>query len=416
MKLSRRALLAGSVAALPLFSGKLTHAQQATVAKNEELTKIAINPVLKLESIKQPVIIESFELLRNGSTVMVRTRTKDGVEGITYPNSEWMLDCYPIFINRIAPFFIGKDAREMEVNLEEVLRQNITYKLQGLALWVCVAAAEFGMLEVLGKVSGKPIGELFGGVHRRDIAVYRASGQRGNKPEEEIEYLKGLIAETGASALKFRVGGRWTRNEDSLPGRSEALIPLVRETFGKDMTIYADSNSSYDAEHAIALGRLMEKYNYGFFEEPCHFDDLWETKQVTDALTVPIAFGEQEFSLNRFQWVIANHAADIVQPDVHYFGGYIRSTKVARMAHLMGMQCTPHISGGLGYMDALHYMSLIPNPASHLEFKGLSRIPFNCATSSLKCEKGMMKVPSGPGFGIEVDPAYVKAATVIKAI
>ncbi len=95
------------------------------------------------------------------------------------------------------------------------------------------------VLELLGRVSGKSIGQLFGGVRRRDIAVYRASGRRGNSPDEEIDYLRQLVEETGASAVKFRVGGMLSNNKDSRPGRSEALIPMVREAFGDDMTIYA---------------------------------------------------------------------------------------------------------------------------------------------------------------------------------
>ena len=71
---------------------------------------------------------------------------------------------------------------------------------------------------MLGKLSGKAMGELLGGVRRREIAVYRASGNRGNRPEEEIEYLKKLISETGAKAVKFRLGGRMSKNSDSLPG------------------------------------------------------------------------------------------------------------------------------------------------------------------------------------------------------
>jgi len=63
------------------------------------------------------------------------------------------------------------------------------------------------------------------------------------------------------------------------------LIPLVRKALGDDVTLYADSNSSYDAEHAIRIGRLMEEHDYGFFEEPCRFDHLEETKQVADALS-----------------------------------------------------------------------------------------------------------------------------------
>ena len=171
---------------------------------------------------------------------------------------------------------------------------------------MCVATVEMALLDLLGQISGAAIGDLLGGVRRRDIAVYRASGNRGNTPEQEVEYLKRLVAETGARAIKFRLGGRMSRNADSPPGRSEALIPLVRQAFGGAMTLYADANSSYDASHAIRLGRLLEQHNYAMFEEPCEFDDLWATKQVSDALNIPVGLGEQEFSLRRFQWVIEN--------------------------------------------------------------------------------------------------------------
>jgi L-alanine-DL-glutamate epimerase-like enolase superfamily enzyme len=304
--------------------------------------------------------------------------------------------------------------RDLERHLEDLLRVDITYKLQGLALWVCVAAAEMAVLELLGRVSEKPIGDLLGGVKRRDIPVYRASHRRGNTPEEEIEHLRELVAETGASAVKVRLGSELGENQDSAPGRTEALIPAVREAFGDRMTLYADANSSYDAEHAIPVGRLLEESGYAFYEEPCRFDDLWETKTVADALDIPVAGGEQEFSERRFRWIIENRGLDVVQPDLHYYGGYLRATRVARMAHAAGMTCTPHMSGwGLGYVNALHFMSLIPNPAAHMEFKGLSEIPFQCDTSSLASEGGIIRVPSGPGFGIDLDPQWVAKAEVI---
>ena len=83
-----------------------------------------------------------------------------------------------------------------------------------------------------------------------------------------------LIDETGARAVKFRLGGRMSRNADSLPGRSETLIRLAREKLGEEITLYADANSSYDVPEAVRIGRLMEDHGYGFLEEPCEFDDL----------------------------------------------------------------------------------------------------------------------------------------------
>ena len=310
-------------------------------------------------------------MLRDGTKFLVRVRSGDGAESVTVPNNSRLLDVYPMFLKRVVPFFLGKDARDLESLLWEVYRDQSNYKFQGLAFWVCVATVEMALLDLMGQISGKPIGELLGGVRRRDIGVYRASGNRGNTPEAEIEYLQRIVAETGAKAVKFRLGGRMSKNADSLPGRSEALIPLVRKTFGDAMTLYADSNSSYDVPNAIRIGRLMEEHKYAMFEEPCEFDDLWATKQVSDALTIPVGLGEQEFSMRRFQWVIENRAADIIQPDLHYFGGYIRCTKVARMAAAAGMPCTLHLSeSGFAYLNVLHFASYVADPGA---FPGVQR-------------------------------------------
>src|SRR5438093_5633138 len=143
---------------------------------------------------------------------------------------------------------------------------------------------EMALLELMAQTAQRPVAEFFGGMIRRDIPIYTASGVRGNKPEEEIEHLKKLVEESGAMALKYRLGGRMNKNVDSLAGRSEALIPLVRKTFGDGMTLYADSNSSYDTKEAIRIGRIMEANGFGFYEEPCEFDDLWSTKEVADQL------------------------------------------------------------------------------------------------------------------------------------
>ena len=227
--------------------------------------------------------------------------------------------------------------------------------------------------------------------------------------------LKGIVAESGAKALKFRLGGRMSRNADSLPGRTERLIPMVREAFGPGMTLYADANSSYDAAQALRVGRLMEEHGYAFYEEPCRFDHLEETKAVADALKIPIAWGEQEFSEEGFLWMIAHRGVEIVQPDLHYHGGFIRSMRVARMAHEAGLLCTPHMSGsGLGYLDAAYFAACIPNPVPFTEYKGSAAVPVSSDTSPLKVIDGRVKIPTGPGFGVTIDSAYLREAVPVK--
>src|SRR5262249_23849775 len=235
------------------------------------------------------------------------------------------------------------------------------YKWQGLPFWVCVAAVEIAALDMLGKVANKPIGELLGGVARQEIAVYRASGNRGNSPEEEIEYLKKIGAETGAKAIKFRLGARMRYDEASTK-RDHAMIPLTRKTFGDRMTIYADANGSYDIPMALKIGRTMEEYKLRFFEEPTPFDYYDETRKIAGALKIPIALGEQESSLRSFRRIIETGVARVIQPDLLYFGGLTRSVKVARMAAAAGLECTPHMSGGgLGYLYIAHFASCVQN-------------------------------------------------------
>jgi L-alanine-DL-glutamate epimerase-like enolase superfamily enzyme len=378
------------------------------------LRQILREPVLDLSSVKAPLKIASIELLKNGNAHLVRTRSTDGLEVITVPHQAKTGVLTPLLLKNVIPVFVGRDAREIEQLLWDVYRHADNYKLQGLALWVAVAAVEMGVLELLARSADRPIADFFGGAKRRDVAVYYASGNRGNTPEAETEYLQKLVRESGAKALKFRLGGRMSRNADSLPGRTEALIPLVRKTFGDAMTLYADSNSSYDAREGIRIGRIMEAHGYGFYEEPCEFDDLWSTKEVADALAIPVAGGEQEFSLHRWEWMIAERGVDIVQPDLHYGGGFIRATQVARMAAAAGMPVVPHMSGGgLGYLEVIHFASFTPNIGPHMEFKGSTSIPVVCDTSDLKCTGGIVRCPTGPGFGVTIDPEFVHAAKVV---
>ena len=259
------------------------------------LIDAAKQPVLDQTQFKEPVIIESIDLLRKGKQHYVRVRSKDGAEGISLDNNRAQY-LAPIFLQRVAPFFIGKDARLLEDHLWELYRWGSNYKLQGLAFWSPVAWVEFAILDLLGRVSDKSMGELLGGVIRKRVPFYVASGRRDTTPEEEIDYLRGLIDETGAKAIKYRVGGRMSRNEDALPGRTPKLIELSRKELGDAMAIHADSNSSYDPPQAIEVGRMLEDIGAVYFEEPCPFDHLEDTRKVTDTLSIPVAGGEQEYS------------------------------------------------------------------------------------------------------------------------
>lgn len=413
----RGALAAGLTATFPSVAGAATAMTPALKDRYAQLDAAASRPVFKRELFSQPAIIESVELLHYGKSWLCRVRTKDGAEGISVSNSQQMSVLYPIFVKRIAPFFIGKDARDIEALLEQVTVYESNYKATGLAIFVPMATLEFAILDMFGKMANRSIGLLISDkIYNPNIAVYQANGERDISAEETIDHLQRDVAISKAKAIKFKLGGRMSHPEYP-KGRSEKLIPLVRKTFGDKMVISADANGSYTVEEAIPIGRLMQEYKYGFYEEPVPFDWYDDLKQVADALHIPLALGEQEPATHNFRWVLANNAVGIVQQDMFYFGGMVRCMRVARMAAAFGKPCIPHISStGLGYLYMMHFVSAIPNSGPYHEFKEFNNdLPYECPTSSLRSnDEGIIKVPTGPGLGVTIDPAYVAKHTVVK--
>lgn len=402
--LSRRNFLAtatGAAASIGCGSGPeaATQSEESTSPPVAALDEAAAKPILDLSGLNEPIVIDSIRLLEKGDDRFVHVRSKDGAEGVSLTNGREYLA--PILEELIIPFFLGKDARKIESDLLfELYRDRSNYKLQGLAFWSAQAWVEFAILDMLGRVAGKSMGELMGGVIRDEVDFYIASGRRDTTPEEEVEYLQSLLEKSGAKAVKFRLGGRMSRNADAMPGRSENLIRLARKTLGDDIDLHGDANSSYDPEHAIPIGRVLEEVNAVYFEEPCPFDHLEDTKVVTDTLTIPVAGGEQEFSERRFRWMIANRAVDIVQPDLHYYGGMIRSARVANMAEVAGMPTTVHISGGFGFIYMLHFASRTKDIGRYQEYKlNIDRYG-DWFDPKPTVSDGKMTVPTGPGVGI----------------
>ena len=306
MKANRRTFvstaLGGGLAALPLGAAdspppSLT--SEAVNARYRKLDEIMKQPVLKKQFFSTPVIIDTVELLRLNNSFICRVRSKDGAEGISVAHSG-ISTLYPIFLRHLQPFFLGKDARELDLIMEKVYIYQFNFRLNGMALGLPLATIEFAVLDMLGRIAKKPVAQLIGEIHNPEVGVYMATEWREKPVEESIELIKGAFASHDLTALKIKVGGLMFMTTDMYavgpPGRTEKMIPLVRKTFGDKVSLYADSNSFYTVPEAIRVGKLLEEYKFSYFEEPVMFDHVEEIKQVADALTLPIANGEQDNS------------------------------------------------------------------------------------------------------------------------
>ena len=158
----RRQFLQAGVAASAFRGLPFDHVSAQTNPKraNELAATLAAAmeaPVLRAELFKQPVKLAAVELLKSGKHFLVRARSTEGAEGWAGAHDAVMETTYPIFLKRVAPYFIGRDARELEKHLRGVYLKDSNYKWQGLPFWVCVAGVELAILDLLGKVAGKPL-------------------------------------------------------------------------------------------------------------------------------------------------------------------------------------------------------------------------------------------------------------------
>jgi L-alanine-DL-glutamate epimerase-like enolase superfamily enzyme len=429
MKTSRRKFIETTItggltaAALPLSYCGVEATSFGSIidlkSRYAKLDEILKKPVLKKELFANPVIIETLELLRFENSFLCRVRSKDGAEGISVGHND-LSTLLPIFLKKLQPYFLDQDARELDLILEKIYIYNFNFRYNGISLGLPLATIEFAILDMLGHIAVKPVGQLIGEIHNPEVAVYVATEFREKPLEEHFDLIKKAVAEYDTHALKVKVGYQYAGTKDihynGIPGKTEKLIPLLRKTYGNDMSLYADSNGYYNVKEAIRVGKLLEEYKFSYFEEPVMYDCFEDIKEVADALIIPVANGEQDQSFVHFRWSLANNGLDIVQPDIYYFGGMIRSMKVALMAQAFGKTIVPHMSGGgLGFLYDYILVSAVPNAGTHHEFKGLdTTVKFDCPTSPLKIIDGKIKVPTGSGMGVNIDPDFIKKHQVVK--
>jgi L-alanine-DL-glutamate epimerase-like enolase superfamily enzyme len=411
LKASAGAGLLGAAGALGAAPARA--AAQDAAAQDPALPAWDALPRPRLERASpRPVTIRSIEVLRLEGHAVLRTTSTDGVAGHCVTNGRDYL--LPLLKDRVIPFFLGKDARDLGRLVDEVYRSHESnYKLAGLAFWNCVGWVDVSVMDLLGRVAGRPIAALLGGARRAAVPIYVSSIARDTSPEQEVERLQRGMAATGATGVKFKVGGRMSSNQDAAPGRSERLVPLARKALGDRATLYADANGSYDVRRGVEVGRLLEAHGVDTFEEPVPFDEYEHTKQVADALrTVKVAGGEQDTSLARWRHsIIGPRAVDVVQPDILYNGGFYRTWMVAQLAHAAGLGVAPH-NPKVGAEEAhlLQFAAAVPNLSGLQEYHIDARPSRGWYAPEIVVKDGMLAVPTGPGLGIEIDPAAIRRA------
>jgi D-galactarolactone cycloisomerase len=270
-----------------------------------------------------------------------------------------------------------------------------------------LSGIDIALWDIKGKHFGVPVHQLLGGTVRSEIQAY-ATGLYRRKSGDPVRYLAneaaGYVAE-GFSAVKLKVG--FGIEEDVATTRA------VREAIGAKVALMVDANHAYDGIAAIRLGRMIEPYQIGWFEEPVPPEDIAGHLAVKAATSIPVAGGECEFTRHGFRELLVARALDIVQPDTCAAGGLSECKKIADMAEAFGVRYNPHVWGtGVAIAASLQLLAVLPphtptslNPLEPMLEFDRTEHPIRQAILKEPIEhvKGVVRVPNGPGLGIEID-------------
>jgi D-galactarolactone cycloisomerase len=309
-------------------------------------------------------------------------------------------------VESVAPWLVGEDPLRTDHLWQMIYARLRDHGQKGVVIQG-LSGIDIALWDIKGKHFGVPVHRLLGGPLRSEVKAY-ATGLYRRKQGDPRKYLAdeaaGYVAE-GFSAVKLKVG--FGVEEDA------AMTHAVRDAIGDDVALMVDANHAYDAVAAIRLGRMIERHDIGWFEEPVPPEDIAGHLAVKAAISIPVAGGECEFTRFGFRDLLTARAVDIVQPDTCAAGGISECKKIADMAEAFGIRYNPHVWGtGIAIAASLQLLAVLPthtptslNPLEPMLEFDRTEHPIRQAilTRPIEHVRGVVRVPDGPGLGIEVD-------------
>jgi L-alanine-DL-glutamate epimerase-like enolase superfamily enzyme len=354
--------------------------------------------------------LRSIETFTNKFVGFVRVTMEDGSQGWGQVSTYHSDITCQVLHRQVAPWVLNRDTSDLDDLLDIVAERE--HKFPGSYLRRAMAGLDTAIWDMRGKQAGKPVTELLGG-SAGPIRAYASSMRRDIPPADEAARMSRLRDEKGFDAFKVRAGAEVGRNADEWPGRTEEIIPTMRREMGDKAALLIDANSCYSPDRAIEVGQILQDNGFCHYEEPCPYWEMEQTRQVTDALQIDVAGGEQDCDLSTWRRMIDMRAVDIVQPDILYLGGICRTLRVVRMAAAAGLPVTPHCANlSLVTLFTMHLLRAIPGAGKYLEFsiEGADYYPWQdglFVQDPYRIDAGRATVTDAPGWGVDINPDWL---------
>lgn len=342
----------------------------------------------------------SYYSMSHRATLITKVYTDEGLTGVAYNGDEvdTQHEIARIINEELFPLVEGMDPVLIERCWEAMLPPTYDILRNRRLVIQAISAVDSALWDVVGQVAGLPNYRLWGG-YRDEIPIVAIGGYQGKSDVELAAEVEWYI-EAGIAGCKMKVGGRGLTPEED----ARRFI-VMRKAGGNDFVLMADANQAYTVDEALRFVRLVEDHNLRWFEEPVHwYNDRRAMREVRVKSGVPVAAGQSENSRVGALDLIEDGAVDVCNFDSSWSGGPTEWRKVAAVAQAHGVEMGHHEEPQI----AAHLLASIPH-GTYVEAFHPDRDPlfWNLIANRSEIKDGMYPLPSGPGWGLELDEEYI---------
>ncbi|MCX7414350.1 MAG: galactonate dehydratase [Planctomycetia bacterium] len=346
----------------------------------------------------------------------LKVETDEGVVGWGEPVVEGRAHSVAAAVDELADYLIGKDPRNIEDHWTVLYRGG--FYRGGAIHMSAIAGIDQALWDIKGKALGVPVYDLLGGKVRDKIRVYSWIG--GDRPGETATQAKERAAR-GFTAIKMNASEE-LQYVDSFEkvDRVLANVAAIREAVGPHFGIGVDFHGRVHKPMAKVLFKELEPYRLMFIEEPVLSEHADSLKEFAGLANIPIALGERLYSRWDFKQILQDGYVDILQPDPSHAGGITETKKIATMAEAYDVAIALHCPLGpiaLAVnlqLDANCYNAFIQEQSLGIHYnQGNDLLDYVKNPEVFDYADGYVKIPSGPGLGIEVNEDYVKERAAV---
>ncbi|RKD22948.1 galactonate dehydratase [Ammoniphilus oxalaticus] len=343
--------------------------------------------------------------------LFLKIETDEGIVGWGEPIIEGRAATVEAAVHELSDYLIGKDPLRIEDHWQTLYRSG--FYRGGPILMSAIAGIDQALWDIKGKFHNAPIYQLLGGACRDSIRVYSWIG--GDRPNDVGTAAK-EAQQAGFSAVKMNASEE-LQYVDSYAKVDQVVerISAVREAVGADFGIGIDFHGRVHKPMAKILAKELEPFRPMFIEEPVLAENNEALREIAQHTHIPIATGERMFSRWEFKPLLQDGYVDIIQPDLSHAGGITECKKIAAMAEAYDVAVAFHCPLGpialaaCLQVDATAHNAFIQEQSLGIHYnEGSDLLDYVVDRSVFDYEQGFVRIPQGPGLGVEIDEEHVR--------